>query len=590
MLFFLHNVKKSQSIHTGILAFLLLALTLTTCTVSEQSPLPTLGAVAPIPATRPANTPADAATVIPPTFTPEITPVTNISAPTTSITPTPTENPLPTATPEIYTVQAGDTLLGIATALGVDYEDLLQINGIVNPETIYVGDQLIRPPHDYYQEPAGIVRYQVEAGESFASIAAKFDVPQDVLQNANPDVTPTHLQIGQELLVPWNGIHVVAPGETLSHIALRYNVTYDALVRENGQVLDFENLDFLQAGAVLVIPRDNIGEIVAEGYDCSPELQARTEVMTYTVQAGEELYCLASKFNLADSTILYANEYNIAGGRMEPGLELLIPPANGALYTITAADIANEVTLADIVRWYGIREFNSVVDWQGNVVQTPLAEGQPLFLPDADPLSGQFQSAEVVAFTQLSSNTSGNTGSTPIPDTSNISPQPEPPAPGVPAIPPSTTSLSSNITRFWTDKYATDSPGYCPYLTGFGWSGSLIWPVNSRAIRENRGFHPGHKGIDIDVPEGSPVVAAQSGTVIWAGYSSFGGGIIAVLAHGSGWRTVYAHLSELQAACGQEISQGSQIGLSGKTGTSFYHLHFAVDRDSDALNPLDYLP
>ena len=587
MLTFLHNVKKSISAYAIIFTSFLLGLTLTTCSLPEQSPLPTLGAVAPIPPTRPANAPAEAATAIPPTFTPEITPVTAIPTPTISITATQTESPQPAATPEIYIVQAGDTLLGIAIALGVDYEDLLQINGIEDPETLYVGDQLIRPPHDYYQEPAGIVRYQVKEGESFASIAAKFGVPQDVLQNANLDVTPTQLQIGQELLVPWNGIHVVAPGETLSHIAFRYNVTYDALVRENGQILDFENLDFLQAGAVLLIPRDNIGEIVAEGYDCSPQQQARTEVITYTVQAGEELYCLASKFNLADSTILYANESNIAGGRMEPGLQLRIPPANGALYTITAADIANEVTLADIVRWYGIRAFNSVVDWQGNAVQTPLAEGQTLFLLEADPLAGQFQSAEVIAFTQLNNSATANTANTPIP---NISPQPEPPAPGVPAIPPSTTGLSSNITRFWTDKYATDSPGYCPYLTGFGWSGALMWPVNSRAIRENRDFHPGHKGIDIEVPEGTPVVAAQSGTVIWAGYSSFGGGIIVVMAHGGGWRTVYAHLSELQVACGREISQGSQIGLSGKTGTSFYHLHFAVDRDSDALNPLDYLP
>jgi murein DD-endopeptidase MepM/ murein hydrolase activator NlpD len=116
----------------------------------------------------------------------------------------------------------------------------------------------------------------------------------------------------------------------------------------------------------------------------------------------------------------------------------------------------------------------------------------------------------------------------------------------------------------------------------------LAWPVVG-SVPESRGFHPGHKGIDIEVPEGTPVVAAQAGTVIWSGYSQFGGGLIVVLAHGGGWRTVYAHLSQSHVVCGQVVARGSQIGLSGKTGTSWYHLHFAVERDANAYDPLDYL-
>jgi murein DD-endopeptidase MepM/ murein hydrolase activator NlpD len=163
-----------------------------------------------------------------------------------------------------------------------------------------------------------------------------------------------------------------------------------------------------------------------------------------------------------------------------------------------------------------------------------------------------------------------------------------PAATPLPVPAPTSAALPSNLPRFWTDVYATDSAGYCPYVAGYGWTGNLAWPVVG-SVPDGRDFHPGHKGIDIEVPEGTPVTAAQAGTVIWSGYSQFGGGLIVVLAHGGGWRTVYAHLSELQVACGQAVAQGSQIGLSGKTGTSWYHVHFAVERDANAYDPLDYL-
>ena len=151
-------------------------------------------------------------------------------------------------------------------------------------------------------------------------------------------------------------------------------------------------------------------------------------------------------------------------------------------------------------------------------------------------------------------------------------------------------SYPSNIPRFWNDTYAENSQGYCEYQNGFGWNGSLQWPADNHSVRTNRHFSENHKGIDIDLEEGSNVYAAQSGTIIWNGYSQFGGGYIVIIAHGNGYRTIYAHLNESFVECGDNVLQGEIIALSGKTGTSFYHLHFAVDRYDSTFDPMLYLP
>jgi murein DD-endopeptidase MepM/ murein hydrolase activator NlpD len=99
-----------------------------------------------------------------------------------------------------------------------------------------------------------------------------------------------------------------------------------------------------------------------------------------------------------------------------------------------------------------------------------------------------------------------------------------------------------------------------------------------------------HAGIDLSARQGTPVLAAGSGSVIFAGWSSMGYGNTVVIAHGTTF-TLYGHLSAINVNCGQAVSTGQTIGAVGSTGwSSGPHLHFEV-RDADGVphNPRDYL-
>ncbi|MCS7274309.1 MAG: M23 family metallopeptidase [Candidatus Bipolaricaulota bacterium] len=99
-----------------------------------------------------------------------------------------------------------------------------------------------------------------------------------------------------------------------------------------------------------------------------------------------------------------------------------------------------------------------------------------------------------------------------------------------------------------------------------------------------------HEGIDLEVPEGTEVYAARAGRVLFAGYRG-GYGLSVVLQHDQGYRTVYAHLSEVFVYRGQFIEGGQRLALSGRTGNSTGpHLHFEIWRYGKALNPLALLP
>ncbi|MFC1496053.1 murein hydrolase activator EnvC family protein [Candidatus Margulisiibacteriota bacterium] len=128
-------------------------------------------------------------------------------------------------------------------------------------------------------------------------------------------------------------------------------------------------------------------------------------------------------------------------------------------------------------------------------------------------------------------------------------------------------------------------------------SGLLDWPLRGR-ISSRYGYrrHPYwggrhlHTGIDIAVPYGRPIKAADGGEVIlakwWNGY-----GKAVVIAHGRNTSTVYGHLSRIYVQKGSKVSKGQIIGLVGSTGYSTGpHLHFEVRKNGKPTNPMKYLP
>jgi penicillin-binding protein A len=122
-------------------------------------------------------------------------------------------------------------------------------------------------------------------------------------------------------------------------------------------------------------------------------------------------------------------------------------------------------------------------------------------------------------------------------------------------------------------------------------SGEFIWPSQFQAL-SGTDFQEGHPGIDLSTPEGIPVYAADSGLVIFAGWTGdLGYGNAILIDHGNGFQTLYGHLSQVSTVCSAAVEKGKLIGLSGDTGNSSGpHLHFEVRVPGGYLNPLKVLP
>jgi murein DD-endopeptidase MepM/ murein hydrolase activator NlpD len=135
---------------------------------------------------------------------------------------------------------------------------------------------------------------------------------------------------------------------------------------------------------------------------------------------------------------------------------------------------------------------------------------------------------------------------------------------------------------------ALQSPAAGPIRHG---SGQLIWPVNgpiTGAFGEQRPGHI-HAGIDIAVPSGTPIRAADAGTVRLMGWVG-GYGNYTCIQHTSSLSTCYAHQSRFATSNGASVSQGQVIGYTGCTGNCFGdHLHFETRVNGVPVNPLGYL-
>jgi len=125
----------------------------------------------------------------------------------------------------------------------------------------------------------------------------------------------------------------------------------------------------------------------------------------------------------------------------------------------------------------------------------------------------------------------------------------------------------------------------------------FIWPHRGNITTyfgERGGYWIGgrHTGLDIAGSTGEPVLAAEAGTVLEAGWSEARGfGNYVLIDHGLGFRTLYGHLSVIRVKPSQEVGRGERIGDVGSTGFSTGpHLHFEVQLDGQPVDPLAYLP
>ena len=137
-----------------------------------------------------------------------------------------------------------------------------------------------------------------------------------------------------------------------------------------------------------------------------------------------------------------------------------------------------------------------------------------------------------------------------------------------------------------------EEPAAAPAEPAASSAAGFRWPARGRVIT---GFGPKptgqqNDGINLAVPEGTPVKAAEDGVVAYAGSELKGYGNLVLVRHSNGYVTAYAHASELMVKRGDTIKRGQTIAKAGQTGTvTSPQVHFEIRKGSSPVDPTQYL-
>jgi murein DD-endopeptidase MepM/ murein hydrolase activator NlpD len=276
----------------------------------------------------------------------------------------------------------------------------------------------------------------------------------------------------------------------------------------------------------------------------------RIDVISYTVQAGDSIFKIADYFSLKPTTILFGNYDTLKNNpdNLKVGQKLNILPVDGAYYQWQGNESLDVVASALSVETTAILDSPANhldPETLGDPAHPNIAPGTWLVVP-----GGKREFSSWTAPAQL--------------------------------------VRSNPSVRVW-------GPGVC---TGINYVqkgyGSFVYPTVEHWL-SGTPFTPEirHFGVDFAGSEGNAVYAADAGTVVYSGWNTWGYGNLIIIDHGNNWQTLYAHLSQINVGCGQNVGQGDLIGLVGMTGgtSTGPHLHFEMmNTVLGYVNPLDYLP
>ncbi|MCK9438913.1 MAG: M23 family metallopeptidase [Patescibacteria group bacterium] len=253
---------------------------------------------------------------------------------------------------------------------------------------------------------------------------------------------------------------------------------------------------------------------------------ARKEITEYTVQSGDTISSIAQDFGISVETILWENNLT-SRSLIRPGNTLKILPQTGLMHVI-----AKNETISSISKKYSVSS-DSIIIANNLDSEEVLKLNQKIFVPGG---------RKIIISTPASRPT--YTG----------------------------TSIAQSVPT-------TPSTNYS--------GGKLLWPTVGHRITQYYSWK--HNGLDIANKTGTPLYAAESGTVERSGWNT-GYGYNVVINHGGGLKTLYAHASKLHVKAGDEVNRGDIVADMGSTGWSTGpHIHFEVISNGSKQNPLNYI-
>jgi len=294
---------------------------------------------------------------------------------------------------------------------------------------------------------------------------------------------------------------------------------------------------FGETGGVVRLPEIQVTQ--------QTESETRTEITTYTVETGDTIFGIAEKFGLTPETVLWSNRYILGDtpDGLVVGIELNILPVNGVYHKWSEGEGLNGVA-----SFYGV-DPDVIVNYPGNGLD-----------PD---IVGDYSNPNIEPGKMLV--------------------VPEGTRPSVAWIVPRDNPASGS-------SYL--GPGACGgIIYGNVGTGTFTYPTTATWLSGYDYNPPVHNGLDFDGDFGSPIYAADSGVIVYSGWSDRGYGNLIVVDHDGGWQTFYAHMTEgTLAPCGTNVQKGQLIASMGSTGNSSGpHLHFELRLEGQPVNPWQFL-
>jgi len=339
----------------------------------------------------------------------------------------------------------------------------------------------------------------------------------------------------------WDGgtAIIVAQGETLDSIARRHGVPPHAILQAN----NMSPASQIQPGQRLVIPRVQhqmaAPQIAPPATRVAGPVPAPVGNGTHVVAPGDTIYSLGRRYRLTPMAIAKANNVGL-DHHLKIGDRIVIPGQSGApRLAMPAQQHAPQAAPAQPAPRVAAKPQAPAPQPQAQQQQAPAPK-----VAQAKPAHPQVAQKE------------------PAPTANIVAPAADP----LPEPAQTGTTGGSNT--------------------------SFRWPVRGKVIQ---GFGPKqgggqNDGINVAVPEGTPIKAAEDGVVAYAGSELKGYGNLVLVRHSNGFVTAYAHASELNVKKGETVKRGQVIGKAGQTGNvASPQLHFEVRKGATPVDPSQYL-